>query len=140
MLFDSLEEEESEDGDNQTDEGDGDTDDPNDPQGERLRRGQLGLREGGRDRSKYIELLTSSCPSPPTGTSVVLSSRAKCVRWLHSQTVWDSLEAVSFLVQPSVAHCPLLSSLVEELVCVYVCVCVCVCMCVCVCVRVCVVV
>ena len=47
VLFDSLEEEEGEDGDDETDEGDGDTDVPNDPQGECLRWGQLG-REGGK--------------------------------------------------------------------------------------------
>ena len=35
-MFDSLEEEEGEDGGSETDEGDGDTDDPNDPQGECL--------------------------------------------------------------------------------------------------------
>ena len=42
------------------------------------------------------------------------------MRWLHSQTVWFSLEAMSFLVQPSVDQFPLISSLVEELeVCLY---------------------
>ena len=51
VLFDSLEEEEGEDGGYETDEGDGDADNPNDPQGRCLSRGKLGWREGGREGS-----------------------------------------------------------------------------------------
>ena len=50
------------------------------------------------------------------------------MRWLHSQTVRDSSEALVFLVQPSVAQRPLMDPLVKLLA--FVCVCLCVCVCV----------
>ena len=35
-----------------------------------------------------------------------LSNMAKCVRWVHSHTVTEVLETVSFLVQSLSDHCP----------------------------------
>lgn len=41
-------------------------------------------------------------------TGAALSSMAKCVRWLHSHTVTETLESLSFLEQPLSDQPPML--------------------------------
>ena len=52
------------------------------------------------------------CRDSTTGAvkleGAALSKMAKCVRWLHSHTVTELLERLSFLWHPLSDHCPLL--------------------------------